>query len=202
MYCLKITTLWDLTIVSKLNLGPVMTELTSGAHLTTSRVNRLLRPLRNKCNSLAALPMAVAASRATYSKQSSNWDPDSRPPLTVLCTLAGTKKLTLDSRSAEEFELSRRIHAVCDTFKNIALVAYGKPCSQRIPSLAAMCTLVIGGSMSAENFDAIHSGQDSTDANDLLDVDAIYEAVPPHYRGYLSRFPRVHSQLIGVILGS
>jgi hypothetical protein len=166
-----------------------MTELTIGAHLTTSRVNRLLRPLRNKCNSLTALPKGVTASRATYSKQSSSLEPDNRPPLTVLCTLTGTKKLMLNSRSADEFELSRRIHAVCDAFKNIAHVVYGQPCSQRIPSLAAMCTLVIGGNMPAENFDNVDSGEDSTDENDLLDVDGIYEAVPPHYRGYLSRPP-------------
>jgi len=167
-----------------------MTELTSGAHLTTSRVNRLLRPLRNKCSSLAALPKT--ASRATYSKQPSNWDPDSRPPLTVLCPPAATKKLTLDRRSADEFELSRRIYAVCDAFKNIAHVAYGRPCSQRIPSLAAMCTLVIGGNMPAENSDSIDSSDDSTDEHDPLDVDGIYEAVPPHHRGYLSCPPPVH----------
>ena len=43
--------------------------------------------------------------------------------------------------------------------------------------------------MPAENFDAIDSGDDSTDEDDLLDVDGIYEAVPPHYRRYLSRPP-------------
>ncbi|KAF8557982.1 hypothetical protein OG21DRAFT_79678 [Imleria badia] len=163
-----------------------MTEL-SGVHLTTSRVNRLLRPLRNKCNTLAALPKSATASRVTYSKQSSNWDPDTRPPLIVLCPPAGIKKLTLDRRSADVFELSRQIHAVCDAFKNIAHVAYGQPCKQRIPSLAAMCTLVIGGNMPATNSDStsVDSGEDSTDENELLDVDGIYEAVPQHYRRFL-----------------
>ncbi|KAH0827572.1 hypothetical protein J3R83DRAFT_4295 [Lanmaoa asiatica] len=163
-----------------------MTE-PSGVHLTTSRVNRLLRPLRNKCNSLAALPKAATASRVTYSKQSSNWDPESRPPLTVLCSSAGTKKLALDRHSADEFELSRRIHAVCDAFKNIAHVAYGQPRSERILSLAAMCTLVVGENMPAANSDStsVDSGEDSTEENDVLDVDGIYEAVPPHYRRFL-----------------
>lgn len=163
-----------------------MTE-PSGAHLTTSRINRLLRPLRNKCNTLAALPKAATASRVTYSKQS-NWDPDSRPPLTLLCPSAGTKKLTLESRSADEFELSRRIHAVCDAFKNVAQVAYGQPCTERIPSLAAMCTLVVGENMVAANSDStlVGSGENSTDESDVLDTDSIYEAVPPHYRRYLS----------------
>lgn len=166
-----------------------MTE-PGGAHLTTSRVNRLLRPLRNKCNSLAALPKTATASRVTHSKQH-NWDPDSRPPLAILHPSAGTKKLTLDNRSADEFELSRRIHAVCDAFKNIAYVAYGQSCTERIPSLAAMCTLVVGENMPAAHSDStlVNSGQSSTDENDILDVDGIYEAVPQHYRGYLSRPP-------------
>lgn len=174
----------------------------SGAHLTTSRVSRLLRPLRNKCTSLAALPKAAAAaSRVTYSKQSSNWDPDSRPPLTILCLSAGTRGLTLDRHSADEFELSRRIHAICDAFKNIAHAAFGQPCSERIPSLAAMCALVVGENMPPANSDntLADSGEDST--GDILDVDGIYEAVPPHYRRYLPRHLRVHCQLIGAILG-
>ena len=175
----------------------------SGAHLTTSRVNRLLRPLRNKCSSLAALPKSATASRVTYSKQSSNWEPDSRPPLIVLCP-TGIKKLTLDRRSADEFELSRRIHGVCDAFKNVAHVAYGQPCTQRIPSLAAMCTLVIGGNMPATNSDStsVDSGEDSIDENDLLDADAIYETVPQHYRRYLSCPSRLHSQPTAATLGS
>lgn len=156
----------------------------SGAHLTTSRVNRLLRPLRNKCNALAALPKAAKTSCVTYSKQLSNWDPDSRPPLTILRFSAGAKKLTLDRRSADEFELSRRIHAVCDAFKNIATVTFRQPCGERIPSLAAMCTQVIGENMPAANTLA-DLDRDSTD--NILDVDGIYEAVPPHYRRYLSR---------------
>ena len=165
----------------------VMTELASGLHLTTSRVNRLLRPLRNKCNSLASFPKSATTSRVTYSKQPSKWDPDSRPPLIVLCSSAGSRKSTLDGRSAEEFELSRRINAVCDAFKNITHVAYGQPCAQRIPSLAAMCTLAIGRNMPATGLDStlVDSGEDSTDEDDLLDMDAIYETVPPHYRRYL-----------------
>lgn len=168
-----------------------MTE--SSAHLTTSRVNRLLRPLRNKCNTLAAFPRSAMASRVTYSKQSSNWDPDSRP-LTVLYPSAGTKKLTVDGRSADEFELSRRIHAVCNAFKNVAHVAYGQPCTERIPSLAEMCSLVVGENMPAANSDStlVDSGEDSTNQNLILDVDGIYEAVPPHCRRYSPCSPRVY----------
>lgn len=184
---------WERVVrqIVKLSYDSDMTE-PGTAHITTSRVNRLLRPLRNKCNSLVALPKTATASRVTYSKQG-NWDPDSRPPLAILCLSAGTKKLTFDNRSADEFELSRRIYAVCDAFKNIAHVAYGQLCTERIPSLAAMCTLVIGENMPDANSDStlIESGQGSTDENDILDVDGIYEAVPPHYRGYLSRPPLI-----------
>ncbi|KAG8213759.1 hypothetical protein J3R82DRAFT_10468 [Butyriboletus roseoflavus] len=141
----------------------------------------------NKCNTLAALPRTATVSRVTFSKQSSSWDPDGRPPLTVLCPSVGTKKLGIDSHSADEFELSRRIHAVCDAFKNIVHGAYSQPCTERIPSLAAMCSLVVGENMPAANSDStlIDSGEDSTNQNDLLDVDGVYEAVPPHCRRFL-----------------
>lgn len=162
----------------------------SSAHLTTSRVSRLLRPLRNKCNSLAALPKTAAGSPVTYSRQSSSWDPERRPPLTILCSSAGTKKLTLDIRSQDEFELSRRIHAVCDAFKNIAYVAFGQSCSERIPSLAALCTVVVGENITRADGILVDSGEDPT--NDILDVDGIYEAVPPHYRRCLCHPRREH----------
>ncbi|KAF9245001.1 hypothetical protein BU15DRAFT_71351 [Melanogaster broomeanus] len=149
----------------------------SGTHLTTSRVNRLLRPLRNKSINLTALPKSAATTvpGATYSKQPSSWDPDAIPPLTVL--RAGAKKLSLDRSSADEFELSRRIYAVCDAFRNIAQVAYGHARTERVPSLAAMCTLIIGQNMPITNSDG------STDEEDIMEVvDNIYDAIPPHYR--------------------
>ena len=161
----------------------------SGTHLATSRVNRLLRPLRNKCNTLAALQKTPAASRVTYSRQPSSWDPASRPPLTILSFLGGNKKLVLDTRSPDEFELSRRIHAVCDAFKNIAHVAFGQPHSERIPSLAAMCSLVIGRNMPSEDTLA---GPDEDSFDDTLDADGIYETVPSYYRRYLLRHLQLH----------
>ncbi|KIJ67593.1 hypothetical protein HYDPIDRAFT_166133 [Hydnomerulius pinastri MD-312] len=163
-------------------------SIESGTHLTTSRINRLLRPLRNKCVSLCALPQSssTAVSRATHSKQSLNWDPDGIPPLTVTRPSAGAQKLTLNRSSVDEFELSRRIHAVCDAFRNVAHVAYGNPCTERIPSLAAICTLVIGQNIPIGH-DGSQSGSDeeSADDDDIMKiVDDIYDAIPSHYRRF------------------
>ncbi|KAF9222612.1 hypothetical protein BS17DRAFT_783135 [Gyrodon lividus] len=165
------------------------TIIESGTHLTTSRINRLMRPLRNKCTALATLPNSAttAVSRVTYSKQSSNWDLDGTPPLTVLRSSAGAKKLTLDRSSADDFELSRRIKAVCDAFRNIAHIAYGISCTQRIPSLAAMCTLVIGQNIPITSSDGSTNSPDQvpTHEDDIMEVvDGIYDSIPPHYRRF------------------
>ncbi|KIK81245.1 hypothetical protein PAXRUDRAFT_832985 [Paxillus rubicundulus Ve08.2h10] len=164
----------------------------SGTHLTTSRINRLLRPLRNKCISLATLSnsAATAVSRATHSKQLSNRDADGVPSLTGgLHTSAGPigKRLILDRSPADDFELSRRIQAVCDAFRNIAHVAYGIPCTERIPSLAAMCSLVIGKNIPIAISDGskINFGDVGTHEDDVMEVvGSIYDSIPPHYRRF------------------
>lgn len=162
-------------------------SLESGSHLTTTRINRVLRPLRNKCVSLSALQQhsSNAFSRATSSKQPSNWDPDGVPPLTILPSSAGSRKLTLDRGFTDEFELSRRIHAVCDAFRNVAHVAYGNPCTKQIPSLAAICALVTGENIPivGANVSEDDSSEESADEEDKMKVvDDIYDSIPSHYR--------------------
>ncbi|KZP34316.1 hypothetical protein FIBSPDRAFT_5414 [Athelia psychrophila] len=166
-----------------------------GSNLTTTRINRLLRPLRNKCNSLAELPSSSAAGapKATYSSSAKGWSINDRPPLAMLqpARPGGLRPLTEDCMRT--MELARRIFAVRDCFKNIIQVSFnagGKSSIRRdrqsIPSLAEFCSMVIGSTIQDE-FDTFSAkGRDDSDfmgEDEVLDIaNEIYEAVPTHYR--------------------
>jgi len=159
----------------------------SGNHLTTSRINRLLRPLRNKCLSLSKY-LTVArnsASRGTSLPHSQNWLPESPPPLAILRPppSATRGKLCLDKGFAEDLELARLLYAVCDAFRNLLQVTHGAVPGEPIPSLAAMCCFVVGNNVPLST-DGPHEDQEEAVCEDELMrvVDEIYDAIPTYYR--------------------
>jgi hypothetical protein len=159
---------------------------TDGSHLTTSRINRLLRPLRNKCLSLTKFLTTTqhTTSRGTSSSHGHSWQPESLPPLALLRPPSATRgRLWLDKGFAEDLELSRLIHAVCDAFRNLLQVTHGAGPEEPVPSLAAMCCLVVGENVPLGS-DGTHAGQEEAVGEDELMkvVDEIYDAIPTYYR--------------------
>ncbi|KAH7920928.1 hypothetical protein BV22DRAFT_1020341 [Leucogyrophana mollusca] len=131
--------------------------------------------------------MPTAAARITYvAKPSGVWAPDDVPPLALLePSLGAGAKLRLDKSSSGQFELSRKIRAVCDAFRNVVQVAFGVTCHEHIPTLGALCSTVIGQNIPLGGVGAIsdRNEDDQVDDNELLQlVDDIYESVPPHLR--------------------
>lgn len=157
---------------------------TDGSHLTTSRINRLLRPLRNKCLSLSKY-LTVARHSASSLPHSQNWLPESPPPLAILRPppSATRGRLCLDKGFAEDMELSRLLYAVCDAFRNLLQVTHGAVPGEPIPSLAAMCCFVVGGNVPLST-DGTHEDQEEAISEDELMrvVDEIYDVIPTYYR--------------------
>lgn len=168
-----------------------------GSNLTTTRINRLLRPLRNKCNSLAELPSssAVRAPKATYSSTSKIWAATDRPPLAMLQPTRPGGLRPIADDCLHTLELARRIYAVRDCFKNIIQVSFSsgnkfgiRRDQQSVPSLAEFCSMVIGSTIQDE-FDEwsakCRDDSDYLEDDEVLDMlNGIYEAVPTHYRRY------------------
>ncbi|KAL4080199.1 hypothetical protein V8B97DRAFT_1864576 [Scleroderma yunnanense] len=167
-------------------------SIESGNHLTISRINRLLRPLRSKCTALNNLPGQVHINhpgRTTSTARSTcSWDIDSLVPLTIE-GVTGSRKNAKSDRSSilADYELKRRIRAVSDAFRNVVYGTFGTPCTERIPSLAGLCSSVIGNNIPVTDVDL--SGTDSE--ADLLDeddittfADEIYESIPSHHRRF------------------
>jgi hypothetical protein len=166
--------------------------------LSTPHINRLLRPLRNKCTVLASSSPNPTQPQ-TYSNNRSyqtGWSSRYSPPLTPIQPPGNIGiRIHLDDDYIRAAELARRIYAIRDCFRNVVQVSFGVGVgvngsyrhALRIPSLAAMCAIVIGTTIQAE-FDEIVAAK-AANYNDHLDSDEVmelaygmYEAIPPHYR--------------------
>lgn len=164
-----------------------------GSNLTTTRINRLLRPLRNKCNSLAAVSSSSAASTsaATYSSNPKAWS--TNPPLAVLQPARQGGLRALSEDCMRTLDLSRSIYAVRDCFRNVIEVSFGarskvsmRKNNDSIPSLGAMCSMIIGTTIQEEHDSFSAKGREEADYMDdeaVLELsNETYEAIPTHYR--------------------
>ncbi|OSX66738.1 hypothetical protein POSPLADRAFT_1130969 [Postia placenta MAD-698-R-SB12] len=179
-----------------------MTQNT-GAHLTTSRITRLFRPLRAKCTSLADL--AASSSRKThsvsitYSKhyrglpRTASLETEA-PPLAVLQPPENLGlRIHLDKASVENLQLSKKIYEVRDAFRSFVQAVLGTSATNepakptRIMGLAAMCAVMVGENIQGE-IEAREHEADATDGRDediaTEVMDELYNAVPPHYRSF------------------
>lgn len=137
--------------------------------LTTTTINRLLRPLRNRCIAFAKSPYPPPPLR-TYSSR----DPvhSDVPPLSIL---EPPDKLGIrihfEKHALDVLELSRKVYAVRDSFRDILFkMPHASPAptdSSSSASLVVICSVIVG-----RNIDC-----DADEASD------IYEAIPIQYRG-------------------
>ncbi|KAH7875174.1 uncharacterized protein C8R40DRAFT_1105220 [Lentinula edodes] len=151
--------------------------------LSTTRINRLLRPLRNKCSTLAVLGTRTASlsgCTTTYSSTKSFTQPDI-PPLRILSLPASTTGL--DETGGE---WSRKIYAVRNAFNDIVektagpRVQSGGDSIPRLPSLSTLCALVIGEHAEPD------IEEDTTRFEEECSVDVVetlYKEIPALYRG-------------------
>ena len=174
----------------------------TGAHLTTTRINRLFRPLRAKCSALADFTPPRSQTKPhvsiTYSRNSravsrtASADHDA-PPLAILQppeTLGS--RIHLDRTSLDNVQLSRKIYEVRDAFRSLVQAVLGADTTNArrdaptIRSLAALCAAVVGENIQneiiarqAELEDALEdpSSNIATETQEEL-----YEAVPSHHR--------------------
>lgn len=181
----------------------------TGEHLTTSRISRLLRPLRAKCHKLASYPSEelsqpskgiVVVTYGSSSRQSSA-DPSLKqgsPPLSVIPPPEKLSALSkLDRSSRENLDLSRRIYDIRDAFRNILQIALQAASTSRkssaspthrypgdrMRSLAAMCAARVGTHVEDQVMLAAEEEDDGLDDDEELKViDSLYEAVYPQYR--------------------
>ncbi|KII92238.1 hypothetical protein PLICRDRAFT_172352 [Plicaturopsis crispa FD-325 SS-3] len=163
-------------------------------NLTTTRINRVLRPLRNKTQDLASFSTSCHshAVSTTYTER-----PSSRPailfdgPPPPLSLLREPKDLAAllysDKDRAARIEMSRKIYAVRDCFRNVLHVAFGSDAPQRrVPSLSALCAGIVGENIQPEV--GTEDDEDCARADHDLDaeltetINELYEAVPLQYR--------------------
>ena len=176
----------------------------TGAHLTTTRINRLFRPLRAKCSALAEFTPPRAQTKphvsVTYSRNTRNIsrtasaDHDA-PPLAILQppeTLGS--RIHLDRTSLDNVQLSRKIYEVRDAFRSLVQAVLGadttgrRPDPPNIKSLAAFCAAVVGENIQDEikaRQAELEDALEDPSANMATEIqEELYEAVPPHHRRY------------------
>lgn len=177
--------------------------------LSTSRIHRLLRPLRTKCASLAAFAdtkTRAISNSSTYSARGngiSERDFDA-PPLLILQPPATIgSRVYFDKHNVEGLEMSRKVYAVRDCFKDIVVKTKSQAVmGEKAPTmgLAAMCSIVIGANLECdirpeeeEDDDNDNDDDDNDNEQDEDFVDDIYNTVPLEYRRCAN--PNLHLDL-------
>lgn len=165
------------------------------AEFSIPRINRLLRPLRNKCAIMASSttssqPSSAAPVTITYESTSSNL---SRVPPS-LDILRDPKLLIsrahLESRSLDA--AARQIYAVTDAYRNVVQAALtsdldGSCCG--VLSLADMCAATVGRNLQSEVGKGLAALDGEIDeALEMTLSSERYESVPMHYRRYDASF--------------
>jgi hypothetical protein len=165
----------------------------ANVELSVSRINRLLRPLRNKCAIFASATSRPSGSavQITYGSNSSlSLETRAPPPLDVL----HDPKLVLsrahqESRSLDT--LTRQIYAITNTYRNIVQAALsggiGGSCRD-VPTLTDLCAALIGRNIKGEVAGCLATFEGEPDENDAKEtalVDELYESVPARFRRYV-----------------
>ncbi|KAF8626822.1 hypothetical protein AX15_004655 [Amanita polypyramis BW_CC] len=136
--------------------------------LSYSQVDRILRPLRNKCNAFATLAL----------KSTPNL-----PPLSVLPPPdINAIRVHFDKHRVNTLELSRKIYAVRDCFRDVLVKILGRSASKnigqttqaRVLGLADLCAMTVGSTLHMESSQSEEGAEDP--ATELL------ESIPLQYR--------------------
>jgi hypothetical protein len=158
------------------------------AEFSIPRINRLLRPLRNKCVILASC--TTSTSSADGAPVTRTYGSSCAPP--SLDILRDPKLVIsyvhLESRSLDA--LARQIYAVTDAYRNVvqaaALTSDGLDGSSRgVLSLADMCAATVGRNLRAQVARGLAALDGEIDeAVEMALSGELYESVPMHYRRY------------------
>lgn len=167
-----------------------MSHAVTSDHLTVSRINRLLRPLRVKCAALAASELHPEIPTPIRPRQ---WRDEDMPPLAIIPPPKPPGSLRgrgSEASSRREYELAQKTYAVRDCFRNLVAAVLGNGRNQvEENSLAALCAKVVGITIEEEVQDAA----DDTEMDKFVEDDDValeitgnlYEAVPQHHRRYV-----------------
>ena len=162
-------------------------QYTPCAELSIARINRLLRPLRNKCGILATATSRPSGSVApiTYgSSASPSLETRVPPSLDVL----RDPKLVIsrahqESRSLDA--LARQIYAVTNAYRNVVQAALPNDGSMSRPGVLALtdiCAASVGRSIQAEVARCLATLEEPDEAEETALVDELYESVPGRFR--------------------
>ena len=163
------------------------TSYTLDIELSVSRINRLLRPLRNKCAILASAT-SPSGSVATYGSSSS---PSSETRVPPTLDVLYDPKLVIscahqESRSLDT--LARQIYAVTNAYRNVvqAALSGGLDGGRRdVLALTDLCAASMGQNIKGEVAQclALFEGEpDDDDTKETALVDGLYESVPARFR--------------------
>ncbi|KAI0058693.1 hypothetical protein BV25DRAFT_1188227 [Artomyces pyxidatus] len=165
-----------------------MAKTTFETDLTIPRINRLLRPLRNKCANLAAAKASAStsATQITYGSRGLTWTSRDTPPL---CVLPDPKNLLIrahsDRKTVDELTLSRQIYTVVDAFRNVLQAAFGNERTKFSPlvlDLTDLCAAVVGKTIREEVAQNISPDAEEEDDTEMAIIDELYESVPLRFR--------------------
>ncbi|KAF5386022.1 hypothetical protein D9615_002404 [Tricholomella constricta] len=177
-----------------------------GPELSTSRIKRLLRPLRSRCSSLASF--ANSRTHQTFkltsyaSRRGGSSEENLEPPPLHILHPPGSLGLHKDV-DKNQVEMARRVYAVRDCFRDIVVntarrtgeTTQGNQLPPRVISLAAICSIVVGDNMEC-NLSLDDSKEDSDEELANL-VDSLYDSIPLEYRRWA-----VLSHALSLILNS
>ncbi len=158
--------------------------------LSVSRINRLLRPLRNKCSILASatsLPSGSAVPITYGSSSSPSLEIRAPPPLNVL----HDPKLVIshahqESRSLDT--LARQIYAVTNAYRNVVQAALSGTLdgSRRgVMALTDICAASVGRNIKEEVvrcLATLEGEPEEEDGKETVLVGELYESVPARFR--------------------
>jgi hypothetical protein len=161
--------------------------------LSVSKINRLLRPLRNKCAILASAtsrPSSSSVAPITYGSSSLPLlEARAPPPLDVL----HNPKLVIshahqESRSLDS--LARQIYAVTNAYRNVVQAALPRELDGNRRGLLALtdiCAATVGQSIRGEVGQYLVTLEGEPDeAQETALVDELYESVPARFRRCVS----------------
>ncbi|KAI9455231.1 hypothetical protein BJY52DRAFT_656285 [Lactarius psammicola] len=160
------------------------------AEFSIPRINRLLRPLRNKCAILASCTTSGQSSSAapvtiTYGSTSSKLS-RAPPSLDILRDAKIViSHVHLESKSLDA--LARQIYAVTDAYRNVVQAALTNDLDgnsyRGVLSLADMCAATVGRSLQAEVVQHLAQlGGETDEAVEMALSNELYESVPIHCR--------------------
>jgi hypothetical protein len=165
----------------------------AAAELSIARINRLLRPLRNKCAILASATSRPSTSVApiTYASSSSpSLEARVPPSLDVLrdpkCVVSRAHQ---ESRSLDA--LARQIYAVTNAYRNVVQAALPNEFSASCPKVLALtdiCAASVGQDIQAEVVRGLAMLEEHDEAEETALVDKLYEFVPVRFRRCAASF--------------